>query len=107
MISKTLPSMVAVMLCFELIIIRYFFNVCKKLTMYTVMYDIQLHFQKFMRGNNSWMAGALGPQAVVWMPLSYTIHLKCPAIHGIRNSGSIPYIPGKFMYPLLASSDNQ
>ena len=61
MMSITLPSMVAVMPCSGLIIIIHFLDVCKTLTIYTDMCDIQLHFQNFMRANNSWMAGRIWP----------------------------------------------
>ena len=44
-------------MCFGLIIIRHFFDGCKKLTIYTDIYEIQLHFQKFMRANTNRMAG--------------------------------------------------
>ena len=61
MMAITLPSMVALMQCFELIIIRHFFDDCKKLTMHTDMYDIQLHFQNFMRANSNWMVSCIWP----------------------------------------------
>ena len=61
MISMTLPSIVAVITCYGLIIIRHFFNVCKKLTSYTDINDIKLHCQAFMRPNNNRMAGRIWP----------------------------------------------
>ena len=51
--SMTLPSSVAVITCFGLIISRHFFNVCKKID---IIYDI-LHFQNFMLANSNRMAG--------------------------------------------------
>ena len=56
MMPTTVPSMVAAALCLGLIIIRHFFSVCKKLTVYTDIYDIQLHFHIFTGPNNYWMA---------------------------------------------------
>ena len=61
MMSIIMPSVVAVMLCFGLIIIRNSFNACKKLAIYTDIYDIQLHFQNLMWANNNWMAGCIWP----------------------------------------------
>lgn len=58
MMSIALPSMVDLRLCFGLIIIRHFFNVCKKLIIYTDIYDIQPHFEKCMQANNTCMAGS-------------------------------------------------
>ena len=59
MMSIIFPSVVAVMLCFGLIIIRHFFNACKKLTMHTDLNDIQLHFQNAIWANKNWMDGWL------------------------------------------------
>ena len=59
--SIILPSMEAVTLCFGFIIIRYFFNDCKKLTIRTDLYDIQEHFQSSMQANNNWMVGHIWP----------------------------------------------
>ena len=51
-----LPSMVALMLAvLLLIIIRLFFSACKKLTVYTEIFDIQLYLQNFKWANNNWM----------------------------------------------------
>ena len=51
-----LPSMVALMLTvILLIIIRLFFSAYKKLTVYTVIFDIQLYLQNFKWANNNWM----------------------------------------------------
>ena len=57
MMSITLPSMVAVMLCFELIIIRHSFNACKNRLYIQTQKTIQLHIQNFMQANNNWMTG--------------------------------------------------
>ena len=66
MVSVTLSSIVAIMQCFGLIIITHFFDAYKKLTIHTVIYDIQLHLQNFMWANNNWMASSsldtLAPQ---------------------------------------------
>ena len=57
MTSIILLSVVAVLSCFGPIIVRNFFNVCKILTIYTDIYDIELYFQNFIRTNLNWMAG--------------------------------------------------
>ena len=64
LVSITLPSMIAMVLYFGLNIFRYFFNVCKNLTIYTGIYDIKQHFQNFMRANSSWMAGRVWPTSL-------------------------------------------
>ena len=61
MVSIILLTIVAVILCFGFIIIRHFFNVYKKLTIYTDIFDIKLHFQNFMRANSNRMAGRIWP----------------------------------------------
>ena len=59
MVSVALPSMVVLMHCCGLIIIRYFSSACKKLTTYTGIYDIQLNLQNFEWAIITWMAGRI------------------------------------------------
>ena len=49
------------MQCYGLIIIRHFFTACKKLAVYTDVYDLHLHVQDFMLANNNWMASRYWP----------------------------------------------
>ena len=37
------------------------FQRLQKLTIFTDIYDIQLHFQNFVRANNNWMTGRIWP----------------------------------------------
>ena len=90
--SKELLSMVAVMLCVGLIIIRHFLNVCKKLTKYTDIYDIKSRFQNFMRAINNWMADRsldtpnlkLGDQPLVSAETEF-IHWCMIGINSLQN----------------------
>ena len=58
MISITVPSIVTLILCFQLIIIRHYFNTYKKLTICTDIYGIKPNLQNFVWANNNWMVGS-------------------------------------------------